>query len=286
MSEKELKPCPFCGAEDEVSFGISHSKLFDEIRTHHHVECAACGVIGPSCETDEEALEGWNRRATPPGTEIVPKGTIEALQKAPVHRLGEPAIDFILRYKDWYREHRVPVLTRHRSMQGEAKPEIIVSNEVPKDTVAFIQGNKIVGLITNVKPDQGEADKAQRATENHFGQNVFVTRKGAVRARQGDLGIIPGSMGQRSFIVRGKGNPESFCSCSHGAGRRHSRNEAKKIFTIDDLAKQTEGVECRKDEGVLDEIPGAYKPIDEVMANQADLVDIVAELKAVICVKG
>lgn len=124
------------------------------------------------------------------------------------------------------------------------------------------------------------------ATENHFGQNVFITRKGAVRARQGDMGIIPGSMGQRSFIVRGKGNPESFCSCSHGAGRRHSRNEAKRIFTLDDLQKQTSGVECRKDEGVLDEIPGAYKPIDEVMSNQSDLVEIVHELKAVLCVKG
>ncbi len=124
------------------------------------------------------------------------------------------------------------------------------------------------------------------ATENHFGQNVFVTRKGAVRAREGDLGIIPGSMGQRSYIVRGKGNPESFCSCSHGAGRRHSRSAAKKLFTVADLEAQTAGVECRKDAEVLDEIPSAYKSIDEVMANQADLVSIERELKAVLCVKG
>lgn len=124
------------------------------------------------------------------------------------------------------------------------------------------------------------------AKENHFGQNVYVTRKGAVRAREGDLGIIPGSMGARSFIVRGKGNPESFCSCSHGAGRRMSRGAAKKLFSIADLEAQTAGVECRKDADVIDEIPQAYKSIDEVMANQADLVEVVAELKQVLCVKG
>ncbi len=122
--------------------------------------------------------------------------------------------------------------------------------------------------------------------ERHFGEDVVVTRKGAVRARAGDLGIIPGSMGTKSFIVRGKGCPDSFDSCSHGAGRRMSRHEAKRRFSVADLREQTQGVECRKDPGVLDEIPGAYKPIDEVMANQADLVEIVAELKQVLCVKG
>lgn len=122
--------------------------------------------------------------------------------------------------------------------------------------------------------------------ENHFGQNVLVTRKGAVRARTGDLGIIPGSMGAKSFIVRGKGNPESFDSCSHGAGRRMSRTKARNSFTVEDLKTQTEGVECRKDKDVLDEIPGAYKDIQEVMDNQNDLVEIVAELKQLICVKG
>ncbi|MCH8075166.1 MAG: RtcB family protein [SAR324 cluster bacterium] len=124
------------------------------------------------------------------------------------------------------------------------------------------------------------------ATETHFGEEVIVTRKGAVRARRGDLGIIPGSMGVRSFIVRGLGNPESFHSCAHGAGRRMSRTAAKKKFTLKDLAAQTHGVECRKDGGVLDEIPGAYKDIDEVMANQSDLVEVVAALKQFICVKG
>lgn len=122
--------------------------------------------------------------------------------------------------------------------------------------------------------------------EHHFGSNVIVTRKGAVRARVGDMGIIPGSMGTRSYIVRGLGNPESFCSCSHGAGRRMSRGKAKAHFTVEDLAAQTAGVECRKDDGVLDEIPGAYKDIDEVMVNQSDLVEVVTSLKQILCVKG
>jgi tRNA-splicing ligase RtcB len=124
------------------------------------------------------------------------------------------------------------------------------------------------------------------AREKHFGENLLVTRKGAIRAGEGELGIIPGSMGARSFIVRGKGNPESLCSCAHGAGRRMSRSEAKRRFSTADVAKQTEGIECRKDSGVIDEIPGAYKPIDEVMANQADLVDVVHTLRQVVCVKG
>ncbi|MGH8684220.1 MAG: RtcB family protein, partial [Nitrosospira sp.] len=122
--------------------------------------------------------------------------------------------------------------------------------------------------------------------EDHFGHNLWVTRKGAIRAREGDLGIIPGSMGQRSYIVRGKGNLESYCSCSHGAGRKMSRTQARKTFSVEDLVKQTEGVECRKDNAVLDEIPSAYKDIDEVMQNQRDLVDVVHVLKAVLCVKG
>jgi tRNA-splicing ligase RtcB len=124
------------------------------------------------------------------------------------------------------------------------------------------------------------------AREHHFGENIFVTRKGAVRAGAGDLGIIPGSMGARSYIVRGKGNPESFCSCSHGAGRAMSRGEAKRRFTVEDHAKATEGIECRKDEHVIDETPMAYKPIDKVMAAQADLVEVVHELRQVVCVKG
>jgi tRNA-splicing ligase RtcB len=124
------------------------------------------------------------------------------------------------------------------------------------------------------------------AREHHFGHDVFVTRKGAVRAQLGDLGIIPGSMGARSYIVRGKGNPQSFCSCSHGAGRAMSRGEAKRRFTVEDHARATEGIECRKDADVIDETPMAYKPIDKVMAAQADLVDVVHELRQIVCVKG
>jgi len=124
------------------------------------------------------------------------------------------------------------------------------------------------------------------AREKHYGENVLVTRKGAVRARQGDMGIIPGSMGARSYIVRGKGNPESFNSCSHGAGRAMSRHEAKRRFTVEDHIRMTEGVECRKDRDVIDETPAAYKSIDAVMAAQSDLVEIVHTLKQVVCVKG
>ncbi len=124
------------------------------------------------------------------------------------------------------------------------------------------------------------------AEEHHFGEDLLVTRKGAIRARLGELGIIPGSMGTRSFIVRGKGNPQSFESASHGAGRRMSRNQARKAFSPRDLARQTKGVECRKDSGVVDEAPKAYKDIRRVMEDQQDLVEVVAELKQVLCVKG
>jgi len=122
--------------------------------------------------------------------------------------------------------------------------------------------------------------------EDHYGENVIVTRKGAVRARVGDMGIIPGSMGTRSYIVEGLGNSESFCSCSHGAGRVMSRGKAKKAFTLADVESQTAGIMCRKDGGIIDELPGAYKNIDVVMENQKDLVKIVAQLRQVLCVKG
>lgn len=124
------------------------------------------------------------------------------------------------------------------------------------------------------------------AKENHFGANVWVTRKGAVRARVGDLGIIPGSMGARSFIVRGKGSSDSFHSCSHGAGRTMSRAEAKRRFSLEDHENATKGIACRKDAGVLDETPGAYKDVDAVMEAQKDLVEVVHTLRQVVCVKG
>lgn len=144
------------------------------------------------------------------------------------------------------------------------------------------------GLGRGLKP-QEEAVNCHHnyiSMENHFGKNIWITRKGAVRAREGDLGIIPGSMGTQSFIVRGKGNPDSFNSCSHGAGRAMSRRAARDRFTLGDHARATEGVECRKDAEVIDETPGAYKNINTVMAAQSDLVDIVHTLKQVVCVKG
>jgi tRNA-splicing ligase RtcB (3'-phosphate/5'-hydroxy nucleic acid ligase) len=144
-----------------------------------------------------------------------------------------------------------------------------------------LAGGKPTKPLLSVNCHHNYAEK-----EIHFGEEVYVTRKGAVRAREEDYGIIPGSMGAKSFIVKGKGNLESFCSCSHGAGRLMSRNKAKNQFTLDDLIEQTKGVECRKDDRIIDEIPGAYKPIDKVMENQADLVEIVATLKQVVCVKG
>jgi tRNA-splicing ligase RtcB len=124
------------------------------------------------------------------------------------------------------------------------------------------------------------------ADEIHFGEKVLVTRKGAIRAGRGEMGIIPGSMGTGSFIVRGLGNRDAFESAPHGAGRKMSRRDAKRKFTKEDLVCQTEGVECRKDAGVLDEIPGAYKPISEVIEKSSDLVEVVAGLKQIVCVKG
>lgn len=124
------------------------------------------------------------------------------------------------------------------------------------------------------------------AQEEHFGETIWVTRKGAIRAGLGERGIIPGSMGACSYIVEGLGNEESFCSSSHGAGRKMSRTEAKKRFSVNDLKAQTKGVVCRKDAGVLDEIPKAYKSIEAVMAQQSDLTKTIHELKQILCIKG
>ena len=159
---------------------------------------------------------------------------------------------------------------------------------------------KILGQAQGRSPVAGPTESTQESLphtvvschhnyvtwEHHYGENVLVTRKGAVRAREGDMGIIPGSMGARSYIVRGKGNPESFMSCSHGAGRAMSRTEAKRRFTVDDHMKATAGVECRKDADVIDETPMAYKSIDAVMEAQKDLVEVVHTLRQVVCVKG
>ncbi|WP_340647665.1 RtcB family protein [Phenylobacterium sp.] len=151
---------------------------------------------------------------------------------------------------------------------------------------------RVLEVLRETFPDLATTEEAVNChhnyvtSEKHFGKQVFVTRKGAVKAGEGDLGIIPGSMGARSFIVRGKGNRDSFCTCSHGAGRAMSRTEAKRRFTVDDHIAATQGVECRKDAEVIDETPMAYKDIDAVMAAQADLVEIVHTLRQVVCVKG
>jgi tRNA-splicing ligase RtcB (3'-phosphate/5'-hydroxy nucleic acid ligase) len=144
-----------------------------------------------------------------------------------------------------------------------------------------LTGGKPIKPLLTVNCHHNYAEK-----ETHYGESVYITRKGAVRARETDYGIIPGSMGAKSYIIKGKGNLESYCSCSHGAGRRMSRTQAKNTYSLDDLIQQTAGIECRKDNRVIDEIPAAYKSIEQVMANQADLVEVVATLRQVLCVKG
>jgi len=162
-------------------------------------------------------------------------------------------------------------LTNRRLMMQNLLHAIKQSGELP----AFHETQQVVNCHHNYV-----------AVEHHYGEDVFVTRKGAVRARKGDTGIIPGSMGAQSFIVRGLGNEESFQSCSHGAGRAMSRTEAKRRFTIADHERATAGVECRKDKDVIDETPQAYKPIHDVMNAQRDLVEIAYTLRQVVCVKG
>lgn len=159
------------------------------------------------------------------------------------------------------------------------KNRSVMFDLVLKSIQKFIPQTQVLGAITSCHHNYVDI-------ENHFGKNVFVTRKGAIRARIGDMGIIPGSMGTKSYIVEGKGNPESFESASHGAGRKMSRTKAASIFTTEDLETQTKGVECRKDSKIIDEIPAAYKDIEQVMENQKDLVDIKYILKQILCVKG
>ena len=165
-----------------------------------------------------------------------------------------------------------------------AQKYALANREVMMDQVLGVLRETFPDLVTDEMAVNCHHNYVSR--EKHFGKDVFVTRKGAVKAGLGDLGIIPGSMGARSFIVRGKGNADSFCTCSHGAGRAMSRAEAKRRFTVDDHIAATAGVECRKDVGVIDETPRAYKDIDAVMAAQADLVEIVHTLRQVVCVKG
>jgi tRNA-splicing ligase RtcB (3'-phosphate/5'-hydroxy nucleic acid ligase) len=181
---------------------------------------------------------------------------------------GTESFDDYVQAVQWAQDF---AMTNRRLMMDNLVQAIRESGEVPP----FETNQEVVNCHHNYV-----------TVESHYGQGVWVTRKGAVRARTGDLGIIPGSMGTRSYIVRGQGNPESFHSCSHGAGRAMSRGEAKRRYTTADHERATKGVECRKDKGVLDETPGAYKPIDAVMLAQQDLVEIVHTLRQVVCVKG
>jgi tRNA-splicing ligase RtcB len=217
---------------------------------------------------------------------------------------GTEHFDDYVKAVHWAQDYALA--NRQLMMQNIIKA-VAASGEVPPFQVGMIgkstTGKGEIGKgTTSVVPKERSSDGALAAEidlltvvschhnyvtwENHYGENVLITRKGAVRAREGDMGIIPGSMGARSYIVRGKGNPESFMSCSHGAGRAMSRGEAKRRFTVADHIQATAGVECRKDADVIDETPMAYKSIDAVMEAQKDLVDVVHTLRQVVCVKG
>jgi tRNA-splicing ligase RtcB (3'-phosphate/5'-hydroxy nucleic acid ligase) len=205
-------------------------------------------------------------------------GTAKDLAKLAQNRLPDPDLAYFVagtpEFADYWRDLQwAQDYARYNRDVMMARFKRIVEKH--------LVGGKQTKPLLSVNCHHNYAEK-----ETHFGEEVYVTRKGAVRARTEDYGIIPGSMGAKSYIVKGKGNAESYCSCSHGAGRTMSRNKAKNHFTLDDLIAQTQGVECRKDAGILDEIPGAYKPIETVMANQSDLVEVVATLKQVVCVKG
>jgi tRNA-splicing ligase RtcB len=179
---------------------------------------------------------------------------------------GTPEFDAYIEAMQWAQDYAM--LNRDTMMQIVLQT---LKHRIPK--------MKVLGEVVNCHHNFTSLEK-------HFEEEMWITRKGAVSAKEGQMGIIPGSMGAKSFIVRGLGNHDAYCSCSHGAGRKHSRNSAKKFFSVEDLAEQTAGVECRKDDGVLDEIPGAYKDIEEVMAAQTDLVEVVHTLKQVLCIKG
>ncbi len=192
--------------------------------------------------------------------------------------LPDPELSFLVRGTREFREYWHDL--QWAQQYAFRNRELMMSRLLKILADALNQGNQFQpGFSVNCHHNYAEL-------EQHYGEKVYVTRKGAVRAGTGDLGIIPGSMGVKSYIVRGLGKKESYESCSHGAGRLMSRRQAKKRFSVNDLSRQTAGVECRKDKGVLDEIPAAYKDIDQVMDAQSDLVRVVACIKQVLCVKG
>ena len=210
-------------------------------------------------------------------------GRAKGLMKAYFIDLPDPDLAYLVHGTQEFLDYIADLHWAQAFAQGNRQEMML---RVLKDVSHHVYGDATT--LIDALPNLFKVDCHHNYTqiENHFGSNVYVTRKGAVSAREGQYGIIPGSMGTRSYIVKGKGNPDSFCSCAHGAGRRMSRTKARQQFTQQDLIDQTAGVECRKDISVLDEIPGAYKDIDETMANQTDLVDVVEELKQLICVKG
>ncbi|HSS44340.1 MAG TPA: RtcB family protein, partial [Thermoanaerobaculia bacterium] len=203
-----------------------------------------------------------------------------ALREA-IDRLADPNLAYFLEGTPEFQQYRADVLWCQE--YARVNREIMMSGILRQLAYALGFEGDVSKLSVTMSVN---CHHNYVAEEVHFGQNVLVTRKGAIRAGEGELGIIPGSMGTGSYIVRGLGNRESFLSAPHGAGRLMSRNEARRRFTKEDLEEQTDGVECRKDAGVLDEIPGAYKPIAEVIGKSSDLVEVVAGLRQIICVKG
>ena len=194
--------------------------------------------------------------------------------------LADPNLAYLVENSQLFNEYwRDLQWAQKYAMQNREVMMTLVMRSIAE--VIFGDKTTVVSPLLTVNCHHNYAER-----ENHYGENVIVTRKGAVRARVGDMGIIPGSMGTRSYIVEGLGNSESFCSCSHGAGRVMSRSKAKEKFDLKDVLIQTDGIMCRKDAGIIDELPGAYKNIDQVMENQKDLVKIVAQLRQVLCVKG
>ena len=201
-----------------------------------------------------------------------------AREEMRVHQVNLPDRDLA------YLTEGTPGFAAYVAAVGWAQDYAAFNRRIMRDALL-----EVLALHLPVQRDAGTVVSCHHnyiSHEHHFGEDIIVTRKGAVSARAGEMGIIPGSMGARSFIVRGKGNADAFCSCSHGAGRIMSRGEARRRFTLADHSEATRGVECRKDKGVLDETPGAYKDIAAVMAAQQDLVEVVHELRQVVCVKG
>lgn len=264
---------------------FDHFDLLDE-RVHHLRQKALhqCGTLGGGNHFIEICLDTNNRvwLMLHSGSRNIGKSIADvhiSTAKAMTHNadLADPDLATLLAASNEFAAYRRDVTW--------AQLYARLSRSIMMSTMQDILTHQFASLDVEFGPAIS-CHHNYLSEEIHYGESVYVTRKGAISAREGEYGIIPGSMGARSFIVRGKGNPESYHSASHGAGRRMSRGEAKRHYSLADLAVQTHGVECRKDAGVIDEIPGAYKDIDQVMRQQSDLVEVVATLKQILCVKG